>query len=82
MLLRTSRRRSSRRDAWLRAFFGNDLGNVWIESATGQWNDLLHYRQFLDPEWGSIALTDARELELRTLGWRRARLDTCKQYAA
>ena len=25
---------SLERDAWLRAFFGEDLGNVWIETAT------------------------------------------------
>lgn len=46
------------RDAWLRAFFGVRVGEVWAEELHG----IDHYRLFCDDRWKPITVTNASDL--------------------
>jgi hypothetical protein len=64
------------RDAWLRAFFGVDLGKVWAESPKsklGAEAGVMHWRLFCDEHW--VPLLPRGEVyssEFTEMGWKSA----------
>jgi hypothetical protein len=61
------------RDAWLRAFFGDEVEALWGEgsvSALGQQKDVWHWRLFCDEGWSPVIANDA---DLLAAGMRPAR---------
>lgn len=46
------------RDAWLRAFFGARVREVWAEELHG----IDHFRLFCDDKWKPVSVTNTRDL--------------------
>lgn len=64
------------RDAWARAFFGEDVSKVWVEppySPEGKAHDVWHWRLFCDAGWQPILPRgEVYSRELTEAGWMSA----------
>jgi hypothetical protein len=78
---------TAERDAWLRAFFGDEIDRLWAappESSLGRETNVWHWRLFCD-EGGNAIATDPCDPELRRQGFRHARelgVSTQRRFAA
>lgn len=64
------------RDAWVRAFYGENTRIVWYEpaySAVGKRNEVTHWRLFCDENWQPILPRgEVYSRELTEAGWKSA----------
>jgi hypothetical protein len=61
---------SAARDAWLAAFYANDIGRLWVELQPDFDPPVSHWRLLCDAAWSPLSISRGTSSLLRAAGWR------------